>query len=58
MVAARALIDMIDGIPAADTTPQEIVLLPKLKIRASCGKLEAHQYYCLSKVYSGKEERR
>ena len=28
---------MIDGIPAADTTPQEIVLLPKLKIRASCG---------------------
>ena len=37
MVAARMLFDMIDGIPAADTTPQEIVLLPKLKIRASCG---------------------
>ncbi|MCI8493321.1 MULTISPECIES: LacI family DNA-binding transcriptional regulator [Anaerotruncus] len=37
MVAARMLFDMIDGIPAADATPQEIVLLPKLKIRASCG---------------------
>lgn len=37
MVAARMLFDMIDGITAADATPQEIVLLPKLKIRASCG---------------------
>lgn len=36
MVAARMLFDLIDAV-VPDTVPQEIVLLPKLKIRTSCG---------------------
>lgn len=37
MVAARMLFDLIDDESLLDGTPQEIVLLPKLKIRNSCG---------------------
>lgn len=37
MVAARMLFDLIDDESLLDGTPQEIVLLPKLKVRNSCG---------------------
>ncbi len=36
VVAARMLFDLVDAV-VPDAMPQEIVLLPKLKIRASCG---------------------
>ena len=37
MVAARMLFDLIDDGELLDGIPQEIVLVPKLKVRNSCG---------------------
>lgn len=37
MVAARMLFDLIDDRDLLEESPQEIVLVPKLKIRSSCG---------------------
>lgn len=37
MVAARMLFDLIDDRELLEESPQEIVLVPKLKIRSSCG---------------------